>query len=100
VAALWSMVKNVSRFRKNLLNLSKLYQEGNIAKILKSAKKSTGKLRKMMIYDRNEIMATRIAHLAKEQTIFASVGAGHLSGKKGVLRLLKQEGFRIKPIAI
>ncbi len=94
--ALWSMVKNVSRFRKNLLKLSSLYQEGNLLKILKSAKKSTGKLRKMMIYDRNEIMAERIALLVSEQTLFVAVGAGHLGGKKGIIKKLKAAGFRLK----
>lgn len=96
--ALWSMVKNVSRFRKNLLNLSNLYQEGNLSKILKSAKKSAGKLRKMMIYDRNELMAERISLLVTEQTLFVAVGAGHLGGKKGILRKLKTAGFRLKSV--
>ncbi len=96
--ALWSMVKNVSRFRKNLLNLSNLYQDGNLSKILKSAKKSAGKLRKMMIYDRNELMADRISLLVTEQTLFVAVGAGHLGGKKGILRKLKTAGFRLKSV--
>ncbi len=94
------LVQNFKKFKKQLFKLTKIYEQGDIQKLWKQSKKQAGVLRKMMIYDRNEIMATRIAHLAKEQTIFASVGAGHLSGKKGVLRLLKQEGFRIKPIAI
>ncbi len=97
-AALWSMVKNVSRFRKNLLKLSSLYQRGDLSKILKSAKKSTGKLRKMMIYDRNELMAERIALLVSEQTLFTAVGAGHLGGKKGIIKKLKSAGFRLKMI--
>ena len=97
-AALWSMVKNVSRFRKNLIKLSVLYQDGNLAKILKSAKKSAGKLRKMMIYDRNEIMARRISLLTAEQTLFSAVGAGHLGGKKGILRKLKKAGFNLKSV--
>ena len=97
-AALWSIVKNVSRFRKNLIKLSALYQEGNLAKILKSAKKSMGKLRKMMIYDRNEIMAHRIGLMITEQTLFAAVGAAHLGGNKGILKKLKSAGFRLKCI--
>lgn len=96
--ALWSMVKNISRYRKNLLKLSTLYQEGNLSKILKSAKKSMGKLRKMMIYDRNEVMAHRIGLLIGEQTLFAAVGAGHLGGNKGILKKLKSAGYSLKCI--
>jgi uncharacterized protein YbaP (TraB family) len=43
-------------------------------------------------------MANRIAEFTNQHTIFAAIGAGHLGGKKGVLRLLKKKGFTVKPI--
>jgi len=58
-----------------------------------------GKLRKMMIDDRNFIMADRIAKMTSQQTAFVAVGAGHLGGKKGVLRLLKLKDIKLKPIS-
>ena len=53
-----------------------------------------------MIYDRNEIMSARISDFAKRNSIFVAIGAGHLSGQKGVLRQLKKEGFLLKPVKI
>jgi hypothetical protein len=45
-------------------------------------------------------MSDRISNFAKQNTIFVAIGAGHLSGQKGVLNLLKQNGFSVNPIKI
>jgi len=89
--------KNFKKYRRQLKKMTSLYQEGNLNQLHKSALKNMGSLRKLLVYDRNEIMAKRIADMAEEQAVFVAVGAGHLSGKKGVLRLLKQSGLKVKP---
>ncbi len=94
------LIQNYKKFKKQLLKLTKLYEQGDIQKLWKTSKKQAGSMRKLMIYDRNKIMADRIANLASEQSIFASVGAGHLSGGKGVIRLLKKKGLKLKPVKI
>jgi len=43
-------------------------------------------------------MTDRIIELAIKQPLFCAIGAGHLAGKSGILRLLKQQGLTIKPI--
>jgi uncharacterized protein YbaP (TraB family) len=63
-------------------------------------KKNAKGLRKMMLYHRNEVMAGRIAALARQQSLFAAIGAGHLLGGKGVLRLLKKEGLKVVPVQV
>jgi hypothetical protein len=35
---------------------------------------------------------------SKKNSIFAAVGAGHLGGKKGMVNLLKEAGYTLKPI--
>jgi uncharacterized protein YbaP (TraB family) len=95
---LMSLVKNYKSHRKSINKLTKLYMEGNIQQLLKSSKKSLGKLRKVLLHDRNLKMANRIEEITQEQTLFSAVGAGHLAGKKGVLELLKDKGFRVKAI--
>jgi len=100
VKTLVKIGQNVSKYRKKLFILSEIYQEGDIQLLYQLTKKSSGKLRKMMLYNRNRIMAERIADFAKETSIFAAVGAAHLAGEKGILRYLKQKGFSVKPIAI
>jgi len=92
-------VRNFKKYRRQLKKLTDLYQSGNLSQLNKSARKSMGKLRKMMIDDRNFIMADRIAKMTSQQTAFVAVGAGHLGGKKGVLRLLKLKDIKLKPIS-
>jgi uncharacterized protein len=94
------MAKNFKQFRKQLFKMTADYETSDVQKIFKSAKKSTKGLRKVLLYDRNKIMAQRIATMAKEQSIFVAIGAGHLGGQKGVLRLLKKEGLKTRPILL
>jgi len=100
VKMLVNLAKDVKKYRQQLLHTAEIYQSGDIQKLYKTTKKSTGKLRKMLLYRRNIIMAERIAQLSDNQSIFAAIGAAHLAGEKGVLRYLKQSGLKVKPIPI
>ncbi|MBC7525312.1 MAG: TraB/GumN family protein [Flavobacterium sp.] len=52
----------------------------------------------VMITNRNVIMARSIDSLAKTGSLFSAIGAAHLSGKKGVIQLLKDKGYTVLPI--
>ena len=34
----------------------------------------------------------------ERQKVFAAVGAGHLTGKENVIKLLRDKGFSVKPV--
>ena len=89
--------RNFTKFRKQLLRMANLYEQADISKIYKAAKHTARGGRQMLLYNRNEIMANRIAEMMNENTVCAAIGAGHFGGKKGVLRLLKLKGFEVKP---
>lgn len=92
--------KNYTRFRKNLLKMLDYYSRGDLRSLHKSALKGAGKMKQQMIYDRNRIMAERIDQLIQsEKTAFCAIGAGHLAGEKGVLRLLKHKNYKLTPVA-
>lgn len=96
-ALIWTG-KNFSRFRKQLLKTVQLYEKGDLRQLHRSAKKSLHGLRKLLLYQRNFNMADRIIELMQSQTIVVAIGAGHLAGGKGVLRLLKQQGCKVNPV--
>ena len=96
--ALVMMVKHISAYRKKIKRMAEQYATADIYQIYKSAKKSASGVRHLLLYDRNAIMADRISQQAKIQAVFFAVGAGHLAGGKGVLRLLKHKGAKIRPI--
>ena len=88
---------NTSTYRKKLLKNVARYNTNNIKLLYTSSRKSLGPYKKMMIDNRNIIMAERIKGLAEKTSILVGVGAGHLYGKMGLLALMKREGFSAKP---
>lgn len=97
VKMLLDLGRNLSRYRQHLQHLADLYCKGDIHGLFITVKKNAKGLRKIMLWRRNEIMAVRIAALAREHSLFAAIGAGHMVGGKGVLRLLKKQGLKVMP---
>ncbi len=53
----------------------------------------------IIFFKRNKEMATKIDEFLKQkEKCFIIIGAGHLIGKKGVLNLLKQKGYKVKQL--
>jgi len=95
---LLSITKNIGQYRKQLLHLVTIYEKGDIQKLYQLSKKGMGSIKKLMLIERNHLMADRFFERTKDTSLFCALGAGHLGGKEGVLRLLKQKGLKVKPI--
>lgn len=98
VTGLVWLLKNHRRHKNRLQKMMRRYAKGDIQGLYKSAKKDAKGMRKVLLYRRNTIMARRFAEIASTRRLFCAVGAGHLAGGKGMLRLLKKAGFRVKPV--
>jgi uncharacterized protein YbaP (TraB family) len=51
-----------------------------------------------LLFDRNKKWVPAISKLAQQQSTFVAVGAGHLWGDKGVITLLRKEGYTVVPV--
>jgi len=98
--SLISLIKKQKAFKRQIRKMGRYYLEMDIDKLYKSARKGAKGMRKVLIYNRNRIMADRIGATALEENAFFAIGAGHLAGNKGVLRYLKQHGFKVKPVKL
>ena len=98
ISALKEISRNPSKFRKSLFKLMKYYLQEDLQMLYKLSRKSVGGMRKTMLKNRNIIMADRIYMSIIEMPTFVSIGAAHLCGNLGVLKLLKDKGARIKPV--
>ncbi len=98
VKLLMNLLGNIRKQKQSMRKMIKHYDQGDLQKLQKSLKKSTGALRKTLLYDRNYLMADCLFENMQSKTIFAGVGVGHLYGGKGMLRLLKHKGVEVKPI--
>ncbi|MEN1786133.1 MAG: TraB/GumN family protein, partial [Bacteroidota bacterium] len=51
-----------------------------------------------LLYKRNADWISKIEEYASEKPTFFAVGAGHLGSDKGVLALLRKEGYKVTPV--
>jgi uncharacterized protein YbaP (TraB family) len=51
-----------------------------------------------LVVDRNKRMASRIGDFIPKQSAFIAVGALHLPGEKGVIALLRKQGFAVEAV--
>lgn len=97
VRGLLQLSRNLRAHRQGLLDMVRLYALNDHHRLYLSARRSSGTLRKLLLLQRNAVMADRIAAQARQQPTFFAIGAAHLGGGKGVLRLLKQQGLHVQP---
>lgn len=100
IEQLRSLGRNVSKFRRATLKNAGVYQYQDPQRIYQLVRRSSHGLRKLLLFQRNRIMAERIDRIVREQSTLCAVGAGHLAGKEGVIPLLKLRGFRLRPLAM
>lgn len=75
------------------------YRERNLALLDSIGEASnTTFFRENMLYIRNSNMVTVLDSIAHDKSVFAGVGAAHLPGEKGMLNLLRQKGYTVKPL--
>jgi hypothetical protein len=53
----------------------------------------------LLVNDRNENWIPMIIDFAMKKPSFFAVGAGHLGGPKGVINLLRKEGYSLVPLS-
>lgn len=89
--------KSIKEFKE----MTEAYKKRDLEILLKSIDEEKGMMADFeneMLNKRNSAWIPEIKKLILEKSTFIAVGAGHLGGDKGVLQLLKNEGFTIKMI--
>lgn len=98
VGSLTYTLKNLKPQKKRIKKMLKYYAAGDVGALYQAARRDTKGMRKILLYQRNQNMANRFFEMANQKSLFCAVGAGHLAGEKGMLRLLKHHGFKLHPI--
>ena len=89
---------NISKYRRKLLELTELYAKEDLQGLYQRTMKGSGGMKRVLLYERNEIMTETFLKLSANAPLFAAVGAAHLPGKKGILKMIKDKGLKVKPI--
>ena len=77
------------------------YQNGDIEGIrmmLKAQLSVSGNAYNLIITNRNIVMANGIDTLIRKQSAFIGIGAAHLAGEEGVIQLLRNKGYTLRPV--
>ncbi len=78
-----------------------LYKEEDIAALFESTtdpKLMNTKTQEFMLDKRNKNWVAKLPTLMQQQRVFVAVGAAHLAGKSGLINLLKEAGYVVKPV--
>ena len=92
------LLKNYGRQKRRLKKMLGWYIAGDLQQLYQAARKDAKGMRKLLLFERNVLMARRFESIAKETSLFCAVGAGHLAGQKGLLRMLKKAGFTLQAV--
>jgi uncharacterized protein YbaP (TraB family) len=66
--------------------------------IAKSEIGSDKKYEELLLTKRNINWVGQLKNIMNKKSVFVAVGAGHLVGEKGLLNLLKKEGYTVEPL--
>jgi len=99
-AMLHEGLKNIHLQRKQLAKMVQMYKSQNVEGMYQmlAEGEEVGAHADALLANRNRKWIPLIENEIKKQSIFIAVGAGHLGGPDGVIQLLKQRGFLLRPV--
>ena len=85
---------------KEMKKMLKYYMKGDLEMLEKLAAEADlgNEFETALIVERNHRMAERLIPLIKEKSTFIAVGALHLPGEEGVIKLLRKEGYTVEAL--
>lgn len=99
------LLKNIDSFSvykkefDTMLLEYKNQQLSSMEKLLaKSEFGSDKKYEEILLTKRNINWVNQLRSVMNKQSVFVAVGAGHLVGEKGLINLLKKEGYTVEPL--
>lgn len=98
------LVKSIDSLEKNrkMMNeMIQVYKDQDIEKLYAlSASEDSGVSNYMdlLLFTRNADWVNKFSGIARDKITLFAVGAGHLGGSKGVLSLLRKEGYTVRAI--
>ncbi|HKH62827.1 MAG TPA: TraB/GumN family protein [Flavitalea sp.] len=98
---LLAYIDSIDNYREITLEMVNVYRDQDLDRMDSLMKKSDPGMESYMdllLYDRNRRWVTLMPAIMKEGSVLFAVGAGHLPGDQGVIKLLQKKGYAVKPI--
>lgn len=96
----FNYTENLEKGKEEFRKLLSSYQEEDIAQLLELVSESPEykDYKNILVDQRNENWIKTMGTLMQQGTMFFAVGAGHLAGENGLIRLLKKEGYYLERV--
>jgi hypothetical protein len=94
-------IDSIGKYQALLQEMVAIYQTQNIDKLHELTTKEEAGISShtdLLLYNRNKSWAEKFDKIAAAQSTLFAVGAGHLGGEEGVINLLKQKGYKLRPL--
>lgn len=92
----------LAKEKEEIQKMLSIYKSENIEKMLISSKEAENKMladyEEDLLLKRNRNWIPVIEKAAKENPTFFGVGAAHLAGEEGVIKLLRKQGYKVEPV--
>ena len=98
---LLNLIDSLPAAKKEFKSLVALYKAQNINELYQMTMKSEFGMEgndEVMLFTRNQKWIPRIRRIASAKPTFFAVGAAHLGGERGVIALLRKEGFQVRAV--
>lgn len=98
------LLKNIDSFSvyknefETMLDFYKKQQLDSIKSLMGKSESGEEKYDDLLLNNRNKNWVTQLKEIMKNESVFVAVGAGHLVGEKGLIKLLKKEGYKVEPL--
>ena len=101
--ALVEMIQNIKKGDSGANEFAKMvekYKEQDVDGMLTAMQGELDEMdnQEVMLDGRNKKWIPKIGEMSKEMSVFYAVGAGHLGGENGVIRLLRKEGYKVTAV--
>jgi uncharacterized protein YbaP (TraB family) len=92
--------RNQKKFKLDLAKLVEAYEQEDISEVLDFMTEypEYKKIEDALLYDRNEKWIERVESIVNNKPTFFAVGTAHLPSERGVIELLRKEGYTLTPI--
>ena len=99
------LLKNIdsfSEYKKEFDTMIIQYKNQELNAMEKALSKSEfgsdSKYEDLLLTNRNKNWVKQLKDIMKKESVFVAVGAGHLAGDKGLISLLRKEGYTVVPV--
>ena len=86
---------------KEMAEMFKAYRDQDLKKLEEMMMQSDAGISNftdIFLYNRNENWVAKLKSIFASKSVLVAVGAGHLPGEKGVINLLRKQGYIVTPV--